>query len=134
MKNIKNIIFYITAFILCNMLLLTSVYAVDYNNVCKNPEVIESMEIIGRFIKIIRWLVPLIILVIGMIDFGKAIISDDEKVIKSASTSFLKRLVAGIAIFFIPTIIIAILNLLQYRGFLTKYQKCTDCMLKLECD
>ena len=62
-------------------------------------------QIVGYGLLILKIVIPIILIVLGVIDFGKAAISSDEKMIKNASVTFLKRVIAGVAIFFIPTII-----------------------------
>ena len=46
-----------------------------------------------------------------MVDLGKAVVASDEKVIKTATGSLLKKVIAALIIFFLPTIITAVVNL-----------------------
>jgi len=66
--------------------------------------------------KILRWVqlsVPVIIIGMGSVDFAKAVLADDQDAIKKATTTFIKRLVIGAAIFFLPSILELILNLVE---------------------
>ncbi len=83
---------------------------VDYTNICQNDGVKQAFKIIGKIISITKIVVPMILIVLGMIDFAKAIFAQDDKAISKAAMSLLKRFIAGIVVFFIPTIIYAILN------------------------
>ena len=47
----------------------------------------------------------------GSIDFGRAFIASDEEAMKKAQKRFIMRLIIGIIIFFIPTIVTALLNI-----------------------
>lgn len=104
---------------------------IDYNNICGDPRISNIMQIIGYIIFVVKILVPLIIIVLGMVDFGKAVISSDEKNINKAASSLIRRILAGLAIFFIPTIIFAILNLTEVSNENNKqgsFVECTKCM------
>ncbi len=57
--------------------------------------------------------VPIIVVVLCTVDIAKAVIAQDDKEIKKAQASVLKRLIIGVIIFFIPII----LNLLL--GYIT---------------
>lgn len=103
----------------------------DYGDLCANEGIKDSFVIIGRVIQIIKWIVPFIIIILGMIDFGKAITSDDEKATNKALTALVKRLLSGVIIFFIPTIVLAILNLVDLTKGIensTRFGGCTRCL------
>lgn len=50
---------------------------------------------------IVKLLVPVILIVMGMIDFTKAMMSSDEKKMKDSQKKFINRLIAGVVIFLI---------------------------------
>ena len=66
---------------------------------------------VGKIVTIIKIIIPAILVVLGIISFGKAVIADDDKEIKSAVTKLIKKVVLGVFIFFIPTILSAIFGL-----------------------
>lgn len=49
--------------------------------------------------------VPILLLIFGTIDLGKAVMAGDEKEIKSATSTLLKRAVAAVAVFLLFTVI-----------------------------
>lgn len=65
----------------------------------------DALDLINEVIKWLRISVPIILVVFGSIDFGKAVIADDKDIMKKASSSFIKRCIVAIAIFFLPTLI-----------------------------
>lgn len=69
-------------------------------------------QLVGYALLILKIVIPIILIILGMIDFGKAAISSDDKMIKDAAVSFFKRAIAAIAIFFVPTIIQVGFNLI----------------------
>lgn len=69
----------------------------------------EGLEdIIGIAKKVLTVLqigVPIILLIFGTIDLGKAVMAGDEKEIKSATSSLLKRAIAAVAVFLLFTVV-----------------------------
>ena len=87
-------------------------------------------QVIGYIIVIIKILVPIILIVLGSIDLGKASISQDEKALKDAVTKFCKRILIGLIIFFIPTILDFFLSLVSgVSDIADKFRPCTECVL-----
>lgn len=80
-------------------------------NFCASTAPILSL--VGWALTIFKIAIPLIIVVIGLIDLGKAAVSSKPEEIKKSVGSLLWRLIGGIAIFFIPTIIMAIFGLIN---------------------
>lgn len=50
-------------------------------------------------------LVPILVIVLGMLDLAKAVMSSREDNMKKAQATFIKRIFIGIVIFFVPTIL-----------------------------
>ena len=104
----------------------------DYDDLCtSNEDVRKAFKIISTVILIAHWVIPLIIIVLGMIDFTKAVISDDEKATEKATTALIRRVIAGIVVFFIPTIITGLLNLIDITdGIMDNgtFAACTKCL------
>ncbi len=102
----------------------------DYHSLCNNDGIRHAVKIIGYVISICKWVVPLIIIVLGMIDFSKAVISSDEKAISKATSSLIKRFIAGVVVVLVPTIVMAILNAIKVTNGLenTEFGECTTCL------
>ena len=108
--------------------------AINYGNLCKNTEdgIGKVSVMVGYLIQVIKWIIPLLIIIFGMIDFGQAVISNDEKAINKAASTLLRRFIAGIAIFFMPTLILTFLNLIHITGDIEnsdRFGACTTCIL-----
>ena len=56
---------------------------------CSNTANIWS--VVGYFVLIIKIVIPLLLIVLGTIDLGRAVISSDEKAIKSSTNILIKR-------------------------------------------
>lgn len=74
-------------------------------NACSNPEILKVIYFFNLLIDIVKIVVPIGIIVFGLIDFSKAVISGEEKENKKTVNLFVKRLMYGILIFAIPWII-----------------------------
>ena len=73
--------------------------------------VIPSMitNIISYIVTGIKIGVPVLLVVFGMIDLGKAVMQSKEDDIKKAQQTFIKRLLAAALVFFVITVVHAIL-------------------------
>ena len=78
---------------------------------CKSLLGVDLVNEINSWLLYIKIAVPIIIIVMGSLDFGKAFISSDEDAMKKAQKKFIMRLIIGMVIFFIPTIVKALLNI-----------------------
>lgn len=76
----------------------------------------NTLEIIEWIIRLIRIVVPLLIVVLGIVDFATVVLSGEDKTLKTAGTKFLKRLAAGIILIFIPYILSLLINLSGITG------------------
>ena len=65
---------------------------------------------LNRYLGYIRIAAPILVIVLGMVDFGKAVISGDDKEFSKAVSSISKRLIAAVALFFIPLILSYLIN------------------------
>lgn len=62
-------------------------------------------------IPVIQIGIPIILIVLGMLDLGKAVIASKEDEIKSAQKLLIKRAIYAVAIFFVVLIVTAVFNL-----------------------
>lgn len=88
-------------------------------------------QLVGKVLLVFKIVIPLLLIIFGMIDLGKAVVASDEKAIKTATNSIIKRLIAAVVIFFIPTMVAAIFSLIsdfkdekEYEG----YSVCSACI------
>lgn len=69
--------------------------------------------LISTAITILQIAVPIILIIMGMLDFAKATAASKEEDMKKAQQAFVRRLIAGVAVFFvifIVRIVVGILN------------------------
>jgi len=68
-----------------------------------DPESLRSL--INEILMYPKILVPIIIIVFGMLDFGKAVIASKEDEMRKAQATFIKRVLIGVVVFFVPAIV-----------------------------
>ena len=88
-------------------------------------------QFVGTLLLVFKIVIPIILIVLGAVDLGKAVISDDEKAINKQVKIFARRIIAAVAIFFIPYIISAIFSLIQTFNEDAKadYEYCKACVV-----
>lgn len=84
------------------------------NNVLDQP--CGGLDPVVRIIKkgvfpIVQIGIPILLIVFGTIDLGKAVISSDEKEVKQAQSRLIKRCIYAAAIFFIVTLVTLVMSL-----------------------
>ncbi len=88
-------------------------------------------QLVGYFILIFKIVLPIILIVIGILTLGKAVITDDDKVAKTCFNSMIKKFLLAIVIFFIPSIISAAFKLLKdFSDVKDDYLVCEMCIIR----
>lgn len=70
----------------------------------------DVMDDINEILGWIKIAVPILIIILGSLDFGKAVIADDQKALSKATSTFIKRLIAAVALFLAPYLIMFLLD------------------------
>lgn len=71
----------------------------------------NTLEIINTVFNWIKIIAPILLIVFGSLDFGSAVLQDNQDALKKATSKFIKRAIAAVAIFFLPFIINLLLSL-----------------------
>lgn len=81
---------------------------------CGNTELPENLvKLISIAITAIQVITPLVLIITGMLDFLKATTASNEDGIKKAQQTFIRRLIAGAAVFFIIAIVKIVIGILN---------------------
>ena len=67
-------------------------------------------------LSIIQWGIPILLIVMGSIDLGKAVMASDDKEIKGATSKLIKRAIAAVAVFFIPMLVNILVGMVGDSG------------------
>ena len=95
-----------------------------------DENVLTSIRFLGYVIFFLIIIIPLIIIIVATVDLGKAVISGDDKSINDAFKALLKRIVAGILIFFVPTIIGVFTNAIaSFTEIKDDYNRLETCLI-----
>ena len=92
----------------------------------------EPLKFIGQIVLIIKILIPVLIIAFGMLDFFRAIIGSKDDEIKKSMKSLVMRVLSGVIIFFIPTIVSAIFSLISDFGVIRgDFDACQKCIFRV---
>ena len=68
-------------------------------------ETIDIWRLVGKILGVFKIVIPLLVIIYGMIDLGKAVVASKDDEIKKAAKQLFIRVIAGICIFFVPTVV-----------------------------
>ena len=68
-------------------------------------------QLVGYVINIFKIAIPILIVLMAMVDLGKAVMAGKEDEIKKAQKMLIKRLIYGIVIFFVVTLVQSVFNI-----------------------
>ncbi len=92
----------------------------------------DILYFVGTVFFIFKIVVPILLIVWGSIDLGKAVVAQKEDEIKNATQIFVKRAISGIVIFFIPTIVGLVFGLIgdfqDGTEMKEEYDICASCI------
>lgn len=75
----------------------------------------DSLEPVIRLVKsvvsLIQWGVPFLLIVFGMVDLGKAVMSSKEDEMKKAQSTLIKRVIYAVAVFLVVTLVMFVMGL-----------------------
>ena len=72
---------------------------------CSDPNLAKILGLIKKIVELIQVLVPIGLILMGSIDFGKAVISSNEDAIKKEQKKFISRCIAAVLVFLVVVIV-----------------------------
>lgn len=86
-------------------------------------------QFVGQCLLVIKVILPVVLIIMGVITLGKAVISDDEKDVKKGFTKMLHKFIVAVIIFFIPSIVTALFNVVGgFDDVSEDYAVCKSCI------
>lgn len=86
-------------------------------------------QTVGYILMVFKIVIPILLIVFGMIDLGKAVIASKDDEIKKASKSLLFRALAAIVIFLVPTLVGVIMGIVgNFSDLSDDYHVCSACI------
>lgn len=89
----------------------TDIFMAGDEAVCGGWITQDALDMIQEILNYFRILGPILLILFVSLDFAKAVIAQDNDALKKAQSKVVSRAIATILLFFVPTIIRAILNL-----------------------
>ena len=82
-------------------------------------QIADACQGIGPVVRIIRdgifpifqIGIPILLIILGTIDLGKAVMSSDDKEVKAAQSRLIKRCIYAVAVFFVVTLVQLVMGL-----------------------
>ena len=102
----------------------------ELSNLC--TEASDVLAFAGWILTFFKIGIPLLIIGLGMFDFGKAVVSSKDDEIKKSAKTLMYRAIAGVVIFFVPTIVLWLFGTVQGFGKAkdnTDFKTCETCIL-----
>lgn len=128
----KKLLFCVMLCFICMFVLSSSVLAEDVT--CKlggTSKITFDSKIpdtVHAVILIIQIFVPVLLVIFGSIDFVKAVIAQKDDEIKKGQQTFIKRLIAGIIVFFVVAVVKLIVEFAAGTEK-TTIMNCVNCFL-----
>lgn len=90
----------------------------------------EIWSVVGKILFIFKIVIPLLIIIFGMMDLGKAVVASKDDEIKKAIKMLAIRAIAGIVIFFIPTLVGVVFSIVDsFSDVENDYNICKNCIV-----
>lgn len=77
-----------------------------------------------NILNLIKIVIPILLIVFGSIDLGKAVVAGEDKEVAKAQNMLVKRVITAAAIFFIVPLISLVMSLVTPTG--SKWNNCLD--------
>ena len=116
------------------MLFINPVFADSYtSSYCNGLK--STLRIVGEIVNVIKIVVPIIIIGLASFDLFKIITSGKDDSMSKALKTIITRVIVGILIFFIPSILEFGFTLVdEWTNYELGYQECVSCVLNVsEC-
>lgn len=93
--------------------------------ICTNPDILRVIYFGKLIVDIVKIIIPIGLIIMGMIDLSKSVVTNDDGVQKKNMKLFIKRIIYAVLVFAVPWIVeVLIVNL----GNLAKGVNYTDCL------
>lgn len=99
---------------------------IELDNICQEERVRNTFKFLGRILFVVKVVIPIILIVFGAIDFGKALASSSADALSKSTKMFIIRIVSGVVIFLLPTIINFVFSLAGADK--SDYAVCRNCL------
>jgi len=86
----------------------------ELNGFCANSA--NVWQVVGYILLVFKIVIPILLIIWGMLDLGKAVVAAKDDEIKKATKSLAMRAISAVIIFFIPTLVSLVLGMVSNFG------------------
>lgn len=86
----------------------------------------QIIILLGNIIRLLKWIIPMGLILFGLLDLGKAVIAGKEDEMKKAQGTLIKRVVYAVAIFLVVTIVWFIMGMVGNTEWKTCWNMYVD--------
>lgn len=104
-----------------NFISLLSDYS-ETSDLC--ADLAPALRIVGVVYKGIQIVVPIILIIVGMLDFAKAVTEKNEDKIKEAQKKLIQKAIAAVAVFLVTVIVGVLMRIVGNND----YKGCMECI------
>lgn len=108
------------------MFMLQDVYCAALGNTAIPGKIPEMIHLIYTVLLVA---IPVLLVIFGMLDLGKAVMAQKEDEIKKGQQTFTKRLIAAVVVFLVMVIVQLVIGLVGEDG----YWNCAKCLINNDC-
>lgn len=96
----------------------------------------SPLKFIGYIVLVFKIVIPIVLIIYGMLDLFKAVTGGQDGEIFKSLKNFVFRVIAGVAIFFLPTIVSFVFDLIDsWADVKSDANVCIKCILHVsQCD
>lgn len=92
------------------------------------------VKITSTIVNVFKILIPVAIIIFGMIDLFKAIVSQKDDEIKKGQKVFFSRLIAGVIVFLVIFIVQMVVRFVSDKSESANIISCVDCFISGDCE
>lgn len=86
-------------------------------------------QLVGNLLTMFKIVIPVILILVGIITLGKAVISTDEAEAKKGFNLLIKKFIIAVAIFFLPTLVsVMFTSVGNFNELKDDYDVCKECI------
>ena len=90
-------------------------------------------NMVSTIITVIKIVVPVLLVVMGMLDLMKGLTAQKDDEIKKGQQMFIKRLISGVLVFLVFTIVQFIISFVADEGDKANITTCSNCFINGNC-
>ena len=76
----------------------------------------DIFSLVCAFISVIRIFIPILLILFGSIDMGKAVMAGKEDEVKKKQTALISKVIAAVIVFLLPTLLKIVLGFVVSHG------------------